>query len=198
MQVETNRAGLRKWLGRLVDASLDLLLGLTCLAGLQAPALLPGELLAHLPRLVMIEFAAIHCTGFMFLVWLMKWDLARRAAYLAALTAAYTLVLGVIAIFLGDAWPLGIFWGLIGNRSVMMLVGNLPDERRQEALTHAWAGTTTLYVVAMSAGMLFAGKIPAQGLLLAGFLYYTSVALSELGGWGWVFRWMQRARERNR
>jgi len=198
MGIETGRLGLRQWLGRLVDAILDLALGLTCVVGLQAPAFLPEQLLAHLPRLVMIEFGAIHCTGFMFLVWLMSWGLARRAAYLAALTAAYSLVLGIIAFFLGDAWPLAIFWGLIGNRSLMMLTTDLPDERRQQVLTHAWAGATTLYVVAISAGMLFAGKTPAQGLLLTGFIYYTSVALSELGGWGWVFRWMQRARERSR
>ena len=181
---------------RLLDAFPDLGLGLTCAAGLLAPSGLSAALLVEIPRLVAMEFVAIHCTGFMFVVWLARWALARRAAYLAALAAAYSLVLGAIALFLGDAWPLAIFWGLIGNRALTMLLAELPDERRQDLLTHAWAGTTVLYTVAISAGMLFAGKIPAQGLLLTGFFYYTSVALSELGGWGWVFRWMQRARER--
>jgi len=132
----------------------------------------------------------------MFLVWMTRWGPSARAAYLAALTAGYSLVLGIVALVLHDAWPLVIFWALIGNRAVTMALADAPGRERFDAATLAWGGATTLYACLMGVGLVAGGGTDRRGILLAGFLYYTSVALSGLSGWGWMARWMARARSR--
>jgi hypothetical protein len=190
--------GVPRILSGAATAAPDFALGLACLAGVLAPGLLPEGLRWRLPRSVLIEFTAIHCSGFLLVAWMGGWGAAKRTAYVAVLAAGYSLVLGAVALVLHDPWPVAIFWALMGNRVTGVVFGRPPDERRFQAIGITWAGTTTLYVLALCAGVLVGDGFSARGFLLTGFGYYTAVGLSELSEWGWAWRWQGVRREPSR
>ena len=104
-------------------------------------------------------------------------------------------MLAIISLATHTWYPLAIFWGLMLNRSLTVILGDLPDDNAFTAWAMAWAGSTTLFVLAVCVGAVGAQADVTRALLI-GFLYFTMVGLSELTGWGWVHRWMRRARER--
>ncbi len=158
-----------------------------------------GAVVNGLVRAVIMEFAVIHASGFLAWPWVARWDRRRRAMFVPALAAAYTVPLAIWALLAGSAWPLAVFWGLMANRMLTVVLGDLPDDAAMTAWGHAWAGTTTLYVAAVL--LALTGGAPSEGrVLFIGFAYWTAVGLSGLTDWRWVYRWMawSRARGRNR
>jgi hypothetical protein len=141
-----------------------------------------------------MEFWAVHASGFLFLAWIHDWAPLKRLGIVAGLAAAYSAALLLVVRFVGTWWPLAVFWALMANRMLDAVLRGRPREAEFDLLTHAWAGTTALFAVA---ACLVGVAGPASGaVLIAGFAYFTANALSELTGWRWVFRWMQRARAR--
>lgn len=178
-----------------MTAAPDLVLGILYVTLLVDRSALPG-LVLPLARSVPIEFAVVHASGFLVLPWVARWtNVRKRALYVAALAGAYSLALGIVSLAMGGIWPLAIFWGLMVNRMLAVIVGDLPDDRAFTAWAMAWAGTTTLYVFSVIAGA-FGGQARLTQALVVGFGYFTAVGVSELTGWSWVHRWMQRARAR--
>lgn len=158
--------------------------------------MLPEAFGRQLVRAIPIEFAVVHASGFLALPWVAQWKKVRvRAAYALGLIALYTAALGIVAAAVGGWWPLAIFWGLMLNRLLAVIVGDLPDDQAFTAWAMTWAGTTTLYVGAILVG-IFAGPSNETKAIVIGFVYFTMVGLSELTGWGWVHRWMHNARAR--
>jgi protein-S-isoprenylcysteine O-methyltransferase Ste14 len=84
----------------------------------------------------------------------------------------------------------------MANRMLWVVVRQAPATEDFDFATHAWAGTTTLFLFAVFIGLPALGGFTPKALLLTGFLYYTAVGLSELTGWRWMFSWMERARRR--
>ncbi len=160
-------------------------------------SLLSDTVVRSLVRAVPVEFAVIHASGFLAWPWVARWDVRRRAVFVPGLALAYSVPLGIWSLVAGGAWPLAIFWGLMANRMLTALLGDLPDEKALNAWGMAWAGTTTLYVLAVVLA-LTGGGVSAGRALALGFIYFTLVGLSELTGWAWVYRWMAWSRARGR
>ena len=176
------------------NAAPDFVLGLMYVTALVDRSLLPEGTVTALARVIPIEFAVIHASGFLAWPWLAReWKPKRRALFVAGLAGVYTVGLGIFALIQGALWPLAIFWGLMLNRMLVVLVGDAPDDAAFGEWTFAWAGTTTLYVLSVCVGALGAQTDRTRALVI-GFLYFTLVALSELTLWGWVYRWQARAR----
>lgn len=155
------------------------------------------EVIRNFARAIPTEFAVVHASGFLAWPWVAKWDRKKRGLFVAALAGLYTLPLAIFALATGGIWPLAIFWGLMLNRMLAVVVGDLPDDNAFTAWAMAWAGTTTLYVVCVIIGV-FGGTTDTTKALVMGFLYFTLVGLSELTHWAWVHRWAANARKRSR
>lgn len=147
-------------------------------------------------RAIPIEFAVVHASGFLAVPWVAGWKQRRkRALYAIGLISLYTIALAIASAAVGGWWPLAIFWGLMFNRLLAVIVGDIPDDQAFTAWGVTWAGTTTLYVGAILVG-IFAGESNETKAIVIGFVYFTMVALSELTGWGWQYRWAEKARAR--
>jgi hypothetical protein len=186
----------RSSLAGAANAAPDLVLGLMYVTALVDRSLLPEGTVTALARVIPIEFAVIHASGFLAWPWLAReWTRKRRALFVVGLAGFYTLGLGVFALIQGALWPLAIFWGLMLNRMLVVLLGDLPDDAAFREWSFAWAGTTALYMLGVCVGVLGAQTDRTRGLLI-GFLYFTLVALSELTSWDWVYRWQKQPRGR--
>jgi hypothetical protein len=179
-----------------VTAAPDFVLGALYVAALVDRSLLGEAVVTGLARAIPIEFAVIHASGFLAVPWVARWTGVRKRYYALGLVAAYSLVLAVLSLAIGGWWPLVIFWGLMLNRTLAVIVGDLPEDGAFTEWTMAWAGTTTLFVLAVGVGAIGATALATRALV-AGFVYFTLVGLSELTGWGWVRRWMHNARRRS-
>ena len=178
------------------NAAPDFVLGLTYVTALVDRTLLPEAWVPQLARAALIEFVVIHASGFLAWPWLAReWKQKQRALFVAALAAAYSLGLGIFSLVVGGVWPLAIFWGLMLNRMLVVLVHEAPGDEEFQQWVASWAGGTTLYVLAVVIGA-FGGANDTTKALVIGFLYFTLVGLSELTLWGWVYRWQARARRR--
>ncbi len=178
------------------NAAPDFVLGLTYVAVLVDRTLLPEAWVPQLARAVLIEFVVIHASGFLAWPWLAReWKPKRRALFVAALAGCYTFGLGIFALIQGALWPLAIFWGLMANRMLFVLVHEAPGDAEFQQWVASWAGGTTLYVLAVVIGV-FGGVNDTTKALVIGFLYFTLMALSEVTLWAWVYRWQVWARRR--
>ena len=175
----------------------DLLLGLAYVALMTGSIDRASDVGRGLVRAIPIEFAVIHASGFLALPWVAGWKDRRKTLYPIGLTGLYSLALGIVSLAVGGIWPLAIFWGLMFNRLLAVIVGDIPDDNAFTEWAIVWAGTTTLFVLAVCVG-IFGGTENEAKARLTGFLYFTTCGLSELTGWAWVHRWMRSARERRR
>jgi hypothetical protein len=181
-------------LRRLLGAIPDLLLAAAYIAMLTNPLRGAGSQGTALWRAALLEFFAIHASGFLKWTWVTDWSVGRRATYAAGLAAAYTAVMGVLALVLGAWWPVVVFWLLTGNRMLDTAVRQAPQGREMEEEGRAWAGSVVLYV--LCAGVAGLGDLSRNAVLTAGALYFAANGLSELAAWGWVERWWAWSRPR--
>lgn len=140
-------------------------------------------------RAAIMEFFAIHASGFLKWPWVAQdWSTRRRVAFVLGLGAAYTTVLGIVSAVAGTWWPVLTFWALTGNRIADAAASGPPEADRLEPSLYAWAGTTALFVAAASMTGLVG---PSRGaVLVGGAAYFGAIGVSELGGWWWAARWL--------
>jgi hypothetical protein len=176
---------LRRLLAALPDAGIAVTYALA--AG--EPAIREGALGTVLWRAAIVEFFAIHASGFLKWTWAApEWRPVRRATFVAGLAAAYSAVLGITSLVIGAWWPLATFWALTGNRIFDAALREAPQGAAMVTEGRAWAGNVVLFVlVAAVTGMAGAGRL---AVLVAGAVYFAANAVSELGGWWWVRRWV--------
>ncbi len=156
---------------------------------------LGAEARDHLFRAALLEFPAIHCGGFLMVPWIIGWQGARKAGFVAGLVAAYAAVLGTVALVIGAWWPLWIFLGLVANRAVGIALMPSPEGGELDRIAHSWGGAIVLFVVAAVVG----GMGGTRGAVYAAAaLYFAAIAASELTNWGWVRRWMAWSARRRR
>ena len=151
-----------------------------------------GDILFHAAA---IEFFAVHASGFLKWTWIADWDLRKRAAFVTMLAAAYSLPLAITSLAMHAWWPLTTFWALTANRLLDAVLREAPKGDEMKAEGYAWAGNTTLFVLAACVAGL--ADLSRTAVLIAGGGYFAANALSELTGWSWVKAWMTRARSRD-
>ncbi|MBI4501699.1 MAG: hypothetical protein HY700_11120 [Gemmatimonadetes bacterium] len=185
----------RPALGRLLAALPNAGVAVAYATAAADPALRDGAMGTALWRAGVLEFFAIHASGFLKVTWIVPaWSATRRARLVAALAGAYSVVLGAVSVVVGSAWPLVTFWALTGNRVLDAALRDAPTGKAMTAEAHAWAGNVVLFVlVAAAAGIAGAGRL---AVLVAGAVYFAADAVSELGDWWWVYRWQAWARRR--
>jgi hypothetical protein len=150
-----------------------------------------GDALYHA---ALIEFFAVHASGFLKWTWVSDWGMRKRGLYVSALSAAYSLPLSIASLVVGSWWPLVTFWVLMANRLIDAVVRGAPEGDAMQSEAEAWAGNTTLFVLVAAVGGLVG--FDRTTILAAGGCYFGLNAVSELTGWAWVRWWMSRAKAR--
>ena len=150
-----------------------------------------GDALYHA---ALIEFFAVHASGFLKLTWLMDWRMRKRGLYVSGLSAAYSLPLLITSLVIHSWWPLFTFWALMANRLLDAVVRGAPEGEAMQPEAEAWAGNTTLFVLVVAVAGLVG--FDRTTILVAGGCYFGLNAVSELTGWAWVRWWMSRTKAR--
>lgn len=177
---------------RLAAALPDLALACAYGVAVARPEWMDGAAATSLWRAALLEFFAVHASGFLKFTWVMQGGAGRRVLFVAGLAGAYSAVLGIISFVIVAWWPLVMFWVLTGNRALDAALREAPQGHAMEAEGHAWAGNVVLFTMAaVLAGMAGADRMTV--LAVAGG-YFLANAVSELAGWGWVRHWMRRTR----
>jgi hypothetical protein len=145
-----------------------------------------GRLGQTLWRAAVMEFFAIHAAGFLLVPWIFQ-D-RDRVRLVLAISAGYTLVLGVASLVAGAWWPLLTFWALTANRAMDPVLRDRLSNQEFTGVVEPWAGSIVLFVGAAIAAGLVGGE-PSVVLAVAG-IYFLGVGISEMGGWWWVGRFL--------
>lgn len=181
-------------LRRLGGALPDLAIGYAYLTVVADAALRTGTQGTALWRAMVIEFFAIHASGFLKWTWVSDWSRARRVRFVLVLAAGYSAATGLAALLLGGWWPLVVFWSLTANRMLDAAVREAPEGRAMQEEARAWAGGVALYGLAVCvAAVTGFGR---AAVLTAGAAYFFANGVSELTGWRWVDRWLAWSRAR--
>jgi hypothetical protein len=174
-------------LRRLLSGSTDLAIAGLYIWVAATPGGWEGQLGQTLWRAAMMEFFAIHAAGFLLVPWLFQaGDRGKRIRLVLAISAAYTVVLGVASLIAGAWWPLLVFWGLTVNRAIDPLLRDRLSDQQLKGVAEPWAGSIVLFVGAAVAAGLVGDDAPVV-LAVAG-AYFLGVGISEVGGWWWVAR----------
>lgn len=171
-----------------------------------SPYTFAEKTVANLVLVVLMEFLIIHSSGFMGFVLFRdagKWGKAVQTIGLALL---YTLFVAAFSFSFGQWWPLWAFWGMTLNRLLGILLGQAPTGQEKAFVQKSWIVGALLYFFFVFFTVL--APLPALGVtpdvvakqgftmtglwvedpqtaLALGFLYYASVALSEMFGHSW-------------
>lgn len=193
----------RGWIASVPDFGL----GLTFLTGWVAPSLLPGGMVKHLTLILLVEFIIIHSSSFLGMIAAKGGPRAPRIIGIAVIGGFYSLFAAAFSWAFHSAWPLYSFWGLMLNRMLGVLIGQASTSDQTAFVQRTWVTTALFYLgscfvtvvlpipaLGLTAPVVAALHLPGQGLWISqpqramafGFLYFTAVACSEIGGHGWM------------
>jgi hypothetical protein len=202
--------------GRVVSAAPDFALGLTFLATWIDPHRLGEKMISYLLLVMLLEFIIVHSSAFMGLVIVSEADRRKKTTAILGLAGLYTVFAGGFALAFKTWWPLGAFWLLTLNRLLTILLGQAPAGRERQLVTASWAARVLFYLMFVFATSFLpiprlgitetvvrAERLPGSGLwidepqrvLAFGFLYFTVVALSELSGYTWATKMVDKQRD---
>jgi hypothetical protein len=130
-----------------------------------------------------------------------------KATGLLALGGFYTLFVGAFSLAFKSWWPLVSFWGLTMNRTLGVLIGQVPSGEERDFVQRTWAVSALCYLVftfatialplprlGITPEVVVQQRLPGSGLwveqphrvIAFGFLYFTVVGFSELGRHRWM------------
>ncbi len=156
---------------------------------------------------MLLEFIIVHSSAFMGQVMVGGLSRQSKARSLLGLCAMYTLFVGGFALAFRTWQPLLSFWLLTLNRLLSVVLGQAPDGEEKELLQRGWAVSTLAYLgftfltivlpvprLGITRAVALAQQLPSSGLwvdqphraVALGFLYFTAVGISELGGHRWL------------
>ncbi len=191
----------------LLAALPDLVLGALFLLTWVAPTAIREKMVAYLVLLMLLEFIIVHSSAFMGSVMVSAADRRKKSLAILGLGAFYTLFVGGFAIAFKALWLLWNFWGLTLNRLLGVLIGQAPAGNEKEFVMRGWAVSTMCYLLFAFATTLLPfpalgvtheiaqrQALPGDGLwidaphraIAFGFLYFTTVGVSELFHHAWL------------
>ena len=183
----------------------DLALGAVFLIAWVAPQTFSTNVVPYLMMVMLLEFIIVHSSAFMGNVALGNGSRAKKAKAVAGLGLFYTMFVVGFALGFKTWWPIWSFWGLTLNRLMGVLLGGRPTREQKQQLQRSWAvsvlcylGFTFLTVFApvpeLGVTGIYDDGLPGSGLWVSepqrvvafGFLYFTTVGISELFGHRWL------------
>jgi hypothetical protein len=193
----------RGWISALPDFAL----AITFLSAWIAPnAVHPGTV-SHLMLVMLLEFIIVHSSAFMGNIAVSTGTRQAKVTAMIGLGGFYTLFVGGFSLAFHSVWPLISFWALMLNRMLGVIVGQAPAAEQKAFVQRSWATSVLLYMGAcfftilvplprfgLTNEVVWSLHLPGSGLWVSqphrvmafGFLYFTGVALSELGGHAWL------------
>jgi hypothetical protein len=179
----------------------DFMMGAAFLATWIDPYALGDGMLPYLLLVMLLEFIIIHSSAFIGNI--MYGDLSKnkKITLMLGFFGFYILFVLAFSFGFGEWWPIVAFTGLMLNRMLSVLVGNLPEGEERERVRSMWAVNVFCYIVGVFATIML--PIPAMGitpeaisnsgltgegiwieepyrLAAFGFLYFTAVGFFEL------------------
>jgi hypothetical protein len=185
----------------------DLALGVLFLATWIAPTALRAQMVGYLMLLMLLEFIIMHSSAFMGNVLISNASRAGKTVGMLGLGAFYTLFVGAFSLAFHQLWPLWNFWGLMANRLLGVLIGQAPAGEEKLFIQRTWACSAVCYLVfafattflpmprfGITPEVVAHLDLPGSGLwidqpwrvMAFGFLYFTTVGVSELFGHAWI------------
>lgn len=189
-----------------VSAIPDFGLALLFLVTWISPYAFAERTVAKLVLVVLMEFLIIHSSGFMGYVLFGEAGKWRKAVQTIGLALFYTLFVAAFTFSFGQWWPLWAFWGMTLNRLLGILLGQAPTGQEKALVQKSWVVGALMYfffvfftvVVPLPTLGITPDVVARQGFtmkglwvedpqtaLALGFLYYTSVGVSEMFGHSW-------------
>jgi hypothetical protein len=179
----------------------DFLMGAAFLATWIDPYALGDGMLPYLLLVMLLEFIIIHSSAFIGNIMYGDLSKQKKITMMLGFFGFYTLFVLAFSLGFGEWWPIVAFTGLMLNRMLSVLVGNLPEGEERERVKSMWAVNVLCYIVGVFATILL--PIPAMGitpevisqagltgegiwveepyrLAAFGFLYFTAVGYIEL------------------
>ena len=185
----------------------DLALGALFLATWIAPTALRPQMVCYLMLVMLLEFIIMHSSPFMGNVLISKAPRTGKAVGILVLGAFYTLFVGAFALAFRVLWPLLNFWGLMANRLLGVLLRQAPAGEEELFMQRTWACSAICYLVfggvttvlpmprfGITPEVVAHLDLPSSGLWIEqpwrvmafGFLYFTTVGVSEMFGHRWI------------
>jgi hypothetical protein len=174
-----------------------------------SPGRLGDRMIGYLTLVMLLEFVIVHSSGFMAAFLASDIPRGKKALWIVGLSGFYTIFTGGFALVFRTWWPVTGFWLLTLNRLSSVLLGQAPVGREKELVRHSWGAGVLFYLVfaivtallpvprlGITPAVVAAQPLPGSGLwfdepqrvIAFGFLYFTAMALWELGTPAWLAR----------
>lgn len=184
----------------LISSLPDFLMGLAFLATWIDPYSLGDSMISYAILVMLMEFIIIHSSAFVGSV--MFGDAAKKKKVLSMIgfSAFYMIFVLAFSVGFGDWWPVIAFTGLMLNRLLSVIVGDIPEGKERDRVRGMWAINVLCYLVGVFATTLLpmpefgitsdaiaAADLTGEGIwidepyrvLAFGFFYFTTVGIFE-------------------
>lgn len=178
----------------------DVVVGLAFLATWIDPASLGDNMISFAVMVMLLEFIIIHSSAFIGNIMFSDAPKKKKVTAMAGFSAFYLIFVLAFAFGFGDWWPVIAFTGLMLNRLLSVLVGNIPEGEERKRIQGMWAVNVVCYLAGVFATTVLpvpelgvtADHISTAGLtgegiwidepyrvLAFGFFYFTAVGIFE-------------------
>lgn len=168
----------------------DLLMGLAFLVTWIDPAALGSDMVPSLSLVMLMEFIIIHSSGFMGGVVYNQEPKATKVKMLLGFGVFYFLFVIGFSLGFRSWWPVITFTGLLINRMLSVLVGQVPTGKERQFVTGQWALNAVCYLVSVFVVILL--PVPALGVSSENFAGYSMTGdfieqPEKMMAWGMVY-----------
>ncbi len=195
------------WLARILAVSPDVALAVTFLITWIRPGTFGERMVAHLVFVMLLEFVIVNASAIVGQLYVGSADREEKTNSLLMVGLFYTLLVAGFSGAIEALWPIAVFWGLMLNRLLGVMLGQAPigDERR--FVQRGWTASFAFYLVfavvtsfvplpilGITNEVVDAQELSGEGTWIVephraiafGFLYFATLALSEIFNHAWM------------
>lgn len=176
-------------------------MGLAFLATWIDPYSLGNDMISFALMVMLLEFIIIHSSAFIGSIMFGDGVKKKKVIAMIGFSAFYMIFVLTFSIGFGDWWPVIAFTGLMLNRLLSVIVGDIPEGEERERVRGMWAINVICYLVGVFATTLLpvpefgitpdvvsAAGLTGEGIWIDepyrvvafGFIYFTAVGVFEL------------------
>lgn len=161
-----------------ISAAPDLAMGLTFFVTWIDPTALGDNMINYLILVMLMEFITIHSSAFFGATMISTLPKTKKSLALLGLGLFYTMFVAAFSLSSGEWWPIVVFWGMIFNRLMSVVLGKSLDGRQQVSMMSMWVVGTVCYLGGVFVTVL--APVPELGVT---YEYVQSLHLTEQGLW---------------